>query len=229
MSAELSGKMIAFSRPDGGQVNGYLSRAVSGKESPKGAIVILQEWWGLNDQIKSVADRYAANGYTALAPDLYDGRVTQDPDEANHMMTGLDWAGAVDQDIRGAVRFLKSENIGKVAVSGFCMGGALTIIAGVTVEECDAAICYYGIPPKDVADPAQMKVPFLGHFATRDDWCTPEAVRQLRNDMKALSTPVEIHSYEGEHAFFNEHSAAYQENAAALSWERSLSFLKNVL
>ena len=225
MSAELSGEMVSFPRPDGGETNGYLSRAAE----PKGAIVVLQEWWGLNDQIKGVCDRYAAVGYTALAPDLYEGRVTQDADEANHMMTGLDWAGASSQDVRGAVRFLKSESIGKVAVSGYCMGGALTIIAGVSVPECDAALCYYGIPPVEAANPAEMKVPFLGHFATRDDWCTPEAVAALRDAMSGLTTSVEIHSYEGEHAFFNETSAAYQENAAALSWERSLAFLDKVL
>ena len=221
----MSGEMITYARPDGGSTSGYLARA----ENPKGAIVVIQEWWGLNDQIKGVADRYAAAGYTALAPDLYEGRVTQDADEANHMMTGLDWPGAAFQDVRGAVRFLKSERVGKVAVSGFCMGGALTIIAGVAVEECDAAVCYYGIPPTEVANPAEMKVPFLGHFASRDDWCTPEAVANLRDAMKDLTTPVEIYSYEGEHAFFNEVSQAYQENAAALSWERSLAFLDKVL
>lgn len=219
------GQLITFQRPDGQDASGYLAEA----ESPKGSVVVIQEWWGLNDQIKGVADRFAAAGYTALAPDFYAGRVTQDPDEANHMMTGLDWGGAVEQETRGAVRHLKHMG-GKVAVMGFCMGGALTIIAGVKVAECDAAVCYYGIPPKEAADPADMKVPFQGHFATQDDWCTPEAVAQLKEDMAAVTSPVEIHSYEGEHGFFNETRAeVHVRNASELSWERTIDFLGRTL
>ncbi|MCX7360734.1 MAG: dienelactone hydrolase family protein, partial [Alphaproteobacteria bacterium] len=96
------GSMIDFKRPDGSSCKGYLAEA--GKDKP--AIVVLQEWWGLNDQICGVADRFARAGYNALAPDLYKGRVTQKPDEANHMMSGLDFVGASDQDIAGAVKHL---------------------------------------------------------------------------------------------------------------------------
>lgn len=214
------GEMIKIVCPDGHTVDGY--KAVA--QAPKGAVVVIQEWWGLNDQIKGVADRFAAAGYTAIAPDLYAGRATQDADEANHIMSGLDWPGATAQEVRGAVQLLKAE-VDKVAVMGFCMGGALTIIAGVKVPECDAAVCFYGIPPKEAADPAEMKVPFQAHFATRDDWCTPDAVAQLRADMGAVAVPVEIHEYEGEHAFFNETSPAYNRSAAETSWERTLAFL----
>ena len=187
-------------------------------------MVVLQEWWGLNDQIKGVADRVAAAGYTALSPDLYAGRVTQDPDEANHMMTGLDWAGAANEDVRGALQFLKQDG-GKAGVMGYCMGGALTVIAGVHVPECDVAVCYYGIPPVEVADPSAMTVPFQGHFATQDDWCTPEAVAALEESLKPSGVVQEVYSYEGEHAFFNEVSPAYGADAAALSWDRTLAFL----
>ncbi|MBT3558116.1 MAG: dienelactone hydrolase family protein [Rhodospirillales bacterium] len=214
------GNMISFSRPGGGSSTGYLATA----ENPKGSMVVLQEWWGLNDQIKGVADRVAAAGYTALSPDLYAGRVTQDPDEANHMMTGLDWAGAANEDVRGALQFLKQDG-GKAGVMGYCMGGALTVIAGVHVPECDVAVCYYGIPPLEVADPSAMKVPFQGHFATQDDWCTPEAVAALEVALKPSGVVQEVYSYEGEHAFFNEVSPAYNADAAALSWDRTLAFL----
>lgn len=218
------GEMVSIACPAGHEIQGYLAPA----ENAKGAIVVLQEWWGLNDQIKGVCDRFAAAGYTALAPDLYAGRVTQDPDEANHMMTGLDWSGAVQQEVRGALHLLKKTHA-KTAVMGFCMGGALTIIAGVELPECDAAVCYYGIPPKEVADPGAMKVPYLGHFATEDEWCTPEAVEALRADMSSLSTAVEIHEYEGDHAFFNETRPVYIRNAAELSWDRTISFLDREL
>ena len=219
------GETITYPCPDGSDGNGYLARA----DAPKGGVVVLQEWWGLTNQIKGVANRLAAAGYTALAPDLYDGYVTQDADEANHMMTGLDWRGAARRDVRGAVQQLK-KNGGKAAVMGFCMGGALTVISGVTIPECDAAVCYYGIPPKEDADPAAMKVPFMGHFATADDWCTPEAVTQLRRDMADVTTPVEIFSYEGDHAFFNQaRPEVYVEDAAEQSWARTIDFLNRTI
>jgi carboxymethylenebutenolidase len=214
------GDMISFATPNGGTAAGYQSTA----DNARGSMVVLQEWWGLNDQIKGVADRVAAAGYTALAPDLYAGRVTQDPDEANHMMTGLDWGGAAQEDVRGALQHLKISG-GKAGVMGFCMGGALTVIAGVHVPECDVAVCFYGIPPVEVADPASMKVPFQGHFATQDDWCTPDAVAGLDSALKTSGIPQEVYSYDGEHAFFNEVSPAYGVEAAALSWERTQAFL----
>jgi len=216
------GGMIQFSKHgEAGTTDGYLAAA----DGAKTGIVVIQEWWGLNDQIKGVADRFAAAGYTALAPDLYQGRVTQDPDEANHMMTGMDWDGAYN-DVRGAVQRLKRD-CETVAVLGFCMGGAITVIAGVKIPECDAAVCYYGIPDKAVADPKDMAVPFLGHFASEDDWCTPAAVDGLKADLATVSTPVEVHTYEGQqHAFFNEVSAAYDKSSAELSWDRTLTFLK---
>ncbi|MBP5857760.1 dienelactone hydrolase family protein [Marivibrio halodurans] len=215
------GDMIKFDCPEGHQADGYLAEA----ENPKGAVVVIQEWWGLNDQIKGVADRFAAEGYTALAPDLFAGRIAGDADEANHIMTNLDWVGAVDQEVKGAARLLKGK-ADKVAVMGFCMGGALSIIAGVKLDECDAAICYYGIPPKEQADPRQMRVPFQAHFATNDGWCTPEAIGALEQALKESPAPVvEIHRYDGEHAFFNETSDVYDKNAAETSWDRTIAFL----
>lgn len=218
----MMGNMIEFACPNGGTGTGYLAQA----ESARGGVIVIQEWWGLNPQIKGVADRFAAAGYSAIAPDLYEGRVTQEPDEANHMMTGLDWVGATEQDVRGAIQHLKGLGVGKTAVMGFCMGGALTVIAGVTLPECDAAICYYGIPPKEAADPAAMRVPFQGHFATQDDWCTPEAVTGLRQDMAGLASPVEIHDYEGAaHGFFNETATYHDKPSSDLSWGRTMAFM----
>jgi len=221
------GEMIRFPKAGGeGDTSGYLAMA----SNPKGAVVVLQEWWGLNEQIKATCDRFADEGFTALAPDLYQGRVTQDPDEASHMMNGLDWGGAAHEDARGAVKYLKGETGEKTAIMGFCMGGALTVIGAVHIPEVDAAVCYYGIPPKDVADPSKIGVPFQGHFATEDDWCTPEAVNALKEATAGLETPVEIHSYEGkQHGFFNGTVAAYDEEAAEESWTRTIEFLSTHL
>ncbi len=215
------GLMVEFARPDGVATRGYL--AVAGHGRP--GIVVIQEWWGLNDQICGVADRFARAGYNALAPDLYKGRVTTAPDEANHLMTGLDFPGATHQDLRGAAMRLEEQSP-KVAVMGFCMGGALTIAAAVHVHEVDAAVCFYGIPPKDFADPAKIRVPFQGHFANQDDWCTPTAVDDLEKTLKATPVEHELYRYDAAHAFFNERSAAYNLAAADLAWERMTGFLK---
>lgn len=216
------GNIVSFNRADGGEGNGYLATS----DGARAGIIVLQEWWGLNDQIKGVADRFAAAGYTALAPDLYEGRVTQEPDEANHMMEGLDWVGATEQDVAGALAYLKDQcGCETAGVMGFCMGGALTVIAGVKLAACDAAVCYYGIPPVEAADPTQMRVPFQGHFASQDDWCTPAAADDLEEALKSSGIDYEMHRYEGEHAFFSEVSPAYGAEIAALSWDRTLGFL----
>ena len=173
------GTMIEFARPDGGRTKGYLAMAVQGRPG----VVVIQEWWGLNDQICGVVNRFARAGYNALAPDLYKGRLTTEPDEANHLMTGLDFPAATHQDLRGAAQHLKAQS-GKVAVMGYCMGGALTIAAAVHVPETAAGVCFYGIPPKEFADPAKIRVPFQGHFANMDDWCTPAAVDDLEKALK---------------------------------------------
>jgi carboxymethylenebutenolidase len=216
---------IQFNRPDGGKTRGYFASAGNGKPG----IVVIQEWWGLNDQICGIADRFARAGYNALAPDLYKGRVTAVPDEANHLMTGLDFPGATFQDIRGAAQHLKSLG-SKVAVLGFCMGGALTVAAAVHVQEAAAGVCFYGIPPADFADPAKIKIPFQGHFANRDDWCTPAAADTLEKAMKVAGQSPEIHRYDANHGFFNEQSEAnYDVASANKAWERTLAFLKKHL
>jgi carboxymethylenebutenolidase len=213
--------MIEFTHPDRSKTKGYL--AISGQGRP--AVVVIQEWWGLNDQICGVADRFARAGYNALAPDLYKGRLTTEPDEANHLMTGLDFPAATHQDLRGAVQHLKGQS-GKVAVMGFCMGGALTIAAAVHGPEVDAAVCFYGIPPKEFADPAKIRVPFQGHFANQDDWCTPAAVDELERALKAADIKHEIYRYDAAHAFANERSAAYDVACANQAWDRMSAFLK---
>lgn len=215
------GTMIEFARPDGGRTKGYL--AIAGQGRP--GVVVIQEWWGLNDQICGVADRFARAGYNALAPDLYKGRVAAAPDEANHLMSGLDFADATHQDLRGAAQHLKSQG-GKLAVMGFCMGGALTIAAAVHVPEFAAGVCFYGIPDKKFADPAQVRVPLQGHFANKDDWCTPAAVDELETALQRAGVPHEIYRYEAAHAFANEHSSAYDVACANQAWERMAAFLR---
>ena len=219
------GSMIDFKRPDGSSCKGYLAEA--GKGNP--GIVVIQEWWGLNDQIKHVADRFASAGYNALAPDLYKGRVTQDPDEANHMMTGLDFVGASDQDIAGAVKHV-ADLSRKVGVMGFCLVGALTIAACARVSGIACGVPYYGVPPTQLADPAKIKIPIQGHFANQDDWCTPKAVDAFDVGLKAAGKTAEIFRYDAKHGFVNEQRLeVHDRKAAELAWDRTLAFWKKHL
>ena len=215
------GTMIDFARPDGGRTRGYLATAGQGRPG----IVVIQEWWGLNDQICGVADRFARAGYNALAPDLYKGRMTTAPDEANHLMTGLDFPDATHQDLRGAADRLKADSR-KIGVMGFCMGGALTVAALVHIPGFAAGVCFYGIPPREFADPSNIKAPFQGHFANQDDWCTPALVKQLDAALKRAGTPHELYRYDAAHAFCNERSAAYDVASANQAWERMSGFLE---
>jgi carboxymethylenebutenolidase len=214
------GRMIEFVRPDGGKTKGYLATAGQGRPG----IVVIQEWWGLNDQICGVADRFTRAGYNALAPDLYKGRLTTKPDEANHLMTGLDFADATHQDLRGAAQHLQAQS-GRVAVMGYCMGGALTIAAAVHIPEFAAGVCFYGIPPKAFADPAKIGMPLQGHFANKDDWCTPAAVDDLERTLKTAGIRHAIYRYDAAHAFANERSAAYDVGCANQAWEHMAAFL----
>ncbi len=214
--------MTTLTRPDGGQVDAYVSDLKPGLRG----VIVLQEWWGLNDHIKSIVDRLTSEGFNAMAPDLYHGRITKDADEASHLMHGLDFPGAVHEDVAAARDFLKADSA-SVAVIGFCMGGALTIGAAVHLSGLAAAVCFYGVPPKAFADPADIKIPLQGHFGTKDDWVTPEVVSHMANAMSASGNPPEFYSYDAEHAFFNKTRAeVYDAAAAEQAWGRMIPFLK---
>lgn len=214
--------MIEFSAIDGNPLRGYL--ATAGKGRP--GVVVLQEWWGLNDQIMGVADRLARAGYNALAPDLYKGRVTTEPDEAHHLMTGLDFNGALHQDIKGALAYLK-EFSPKTAVMGYCMGGVLAILAAIEAKEADCSVCFYGIPEPETADLTEIAMPFQGHFANQDHWCTPAKIDRLANATASSKVPIQIYRYDAQHGFANERSDAYNVKMSELSWERMLDFFNH--
>ncbi|TAK93738.1 MAG: dienelactone hydrolase family protein [Aquabacterium sp.] len=219
------GQMITFERPDGGVTQGYLVDAGAGTP----CVILIQEWWGLNEHIRSLVDRMAAAGITTLAPDLYRGRLASSADEASHMMTGLDFADATHQDLRGAVQFLARRG-GKVGVMGFCMGGALTVASAVHVPGLSAAVCFYGIPPAQFADPALIRIPFQGHFASKDDWCTPATVDGLEAAMTQAGQRPDIHRYEAHHAFVNQtRPEVYDAACATQAWDRTVDFLRQHL
>ncbi|MCZ7566252.1 MAG: dienelactone hydrolase family protein [Burkholderiales bacterium] len=216
------GEKVTFTRPDGKNCTGYYVAPAAGAKAP--AIVVIQEWWGLNDQIKGVAERLAAAGYRALVPDLYRGKVTLDAAEANHLMTGLDFKDAATQDVRGAAQYLKKASQ-KVGAIGFCMGGALTVLAAMHVPEVDAASSWYGVPPPEAGDPTKIRIPVQGHFALKDAFFTPATVDALEAKLKQGDVTHEFHRYDANHAFGNETGQYYDAAATKLAWQRSLDFL----
>jgi carboxymethylenebutenolidase len=221
------GEIIQFNRPDGKTCPGYLVAPKTGSSAP--GFVVIQEWWGLNEQIKKTADRLAVAGYRALVPDLFRGKIATSSDEANHLMTNLNFPDAAGQDIRGAVQYLKQSST-KVAVGGFCMGGALTILAALRVPEMDAGACFYGIPPLDLAELKKIKMPLICHFAKKDDWCTPAKVNEVEAALKQSKSPFELYRYDAQHAFMNEaRPQVYDAVSAKAAWERTIEFLKKAL
>ena len=216
------GTSVTFKRPDGKDAAGYLANASRGNAP---GVVVIQEWWGLQDQIKGITDRFALAGYDALAPDLYAGTVVpyHDREAAGKEMGSLNFIDATEQTVRGAAQLLKKSGA-KVGLTGFCLGGAVTIIGACRIPELSAAVCFYGIPPESVAKPADIKVPFQAHFANQDDWCTPAAVDAFEAALKAAGRNAEVFRYDASHAFVNEQRDVYDRAAAELAWGRTLKF-----
>ena len=219
----------SFKRPDGKTLNGYLAEPKAGKNAP--GVVVIQEWWGLNDQIRGVADKLAGAGYRALVPDLYRGKSALEAKEAEHLMNGLNFADAAGQDVRGAVQYLKSTGSKKTGVTGFCMGGALTLLAAVNAPETDAAVAWYGFPPLEYVDASKIKAPLMGHWATQDQFFPIGKVDELEKKLRAANVKFEFHRYDAKHAFANETADSkglpplkHDPKAAEQAWKRTLDF-----
>jgi carboxymethylenebutenolidase len=226
--------MITFQRPDGKSSNAYLVEPVDAKNAP--GVVVIQEWWGLDDEIKNVANRLAKAGYRALVPDLYEGKFALEANEAEHLMNGLDFGDAASQDIRGATQYLKATGSSKVAITGFCMGGALTVLSAGLVPECDGTVVWYGYPPLEYVDASAIQKPMLAHWALHDDFFSISGVDQLEEKLKVAGVSYDFQRYDAKHAFANPVSDSrglpplqYNSIAADLAWERTMTFLKNTL
>ena len=223
------GSMVNFKRPDGQTVSGYLAEPAKGVGGP--AIVVIQEWWGLNAQIRGVADRLATVGYQALVPDLYRGKSTVEAEEAHHLMSALNFGDAASQDVRGAAQFLKAR-ASKVGVTGFCMGGALTLLALTMSPEVDAGVVWYGCPPLEFIDAGKIKAPVQGHWATQDEFFKLDTVDALEAKLGAAGVAFEFHRYLAHHGFANETAAGpgriagtqYDAVWAQQAWDRTLRF-----
>jgi carboxymethylenebutenolidase len=213
----------------GGKLAGEI--AEPGGDGKVGGVVLIQEWHGINDHIRSLVDRFAAAGYVTIAPDLYHGNVATNDDEAGKLMNALDFGKAVGE-IGAAVQHVKEHprSNGKVAVLGFCMGGALSFLAASNVPGLAAVVPFYGTPGIDKLDPAKMTAPILAHFAAKDDWAKPENAKAIKAKLDAAGKSMELHVYDAGHAFMrdcdpNKHDAP----SAKKAWDRTLEFLKKHL
>ena len=212
------GKSVSFSSSHG-PADGYLSRP--GPARP--GIIVLQEWWGLVPHIKDVTDRYAAQGYLALAPDLYHGKSTVEAEEASHLMEGLDWGRAVEE-IAGAVKHLRDvEGCERVGVVGYCMGGALTVLAA-TLPGVDAFVSYYGFPPATAADLAKITAAGLIFFGENEGFFSVPDAQAFAERQRAVGREAEVVIYPGAgHAFFNnDRPDVFVASAANDAWRRTL-------
>ncbi len=223
------GEMIEFPG-DGHSDRGYLATAASGRGR---GVVVIQEWWGVVPHITNVCDRFAAAGYTALAPDLYHGRTTFEPDEAQKEAMNLD-IEAAGAELDGAVAYLldspsvTGESVGAV---GFCMGGGLALYLASRNPKVAACVPFYGVgKARDKVDFSSMKAAVLGHWGEKDHSYDHATIEDLETRLREAGVSVESFWYDADHAFFNDdRPEVYDEEAARLAWDRTLAFLSEHL
>ncbi len=226
----MHGTMMEF-RANGGMAAGYLSLPPSG-HGP--GLLVLQEWWGLVDHIKELADRFAAAGFVVLAPDLYRGEKATTPDDAQRLLMSLDMPQTASA-LRGAAEYLRGLEAvqpSKVGAVGFCMGGQLALYSATAHPDViDAVVDFYGIfNPKVPVDLSALRAPVQAHFGEHDTSIPRERADALMAEVAAMGVRAESYFYDAGHAFFNDTRAVvYHPEAAALAWTRTLAFLKQSL
>ena len=225
-AAAQSTREVYLTLADGTQVGGALALP-EGKG--RAGILLIHEWWGLNDQIRTMAVEFARLGFVALAADLYGGRSATSPDEARSLMQAVDGAVAT-RTLVAWVDWLRNHDAssGQVATIGWCFGGGWSLNASIATP-VDATIVYYGNVRKSADEVASLHGPVLGHFATEDQWINEEMVSGFEASMQAAGKTVTSHWYEAQHGFANPTTARHDEEDAAAAWERTLAFLDRVL
>ena len=223
----MTGHMVTFPA-NGATTSGYLATPKSGTGA---GILVIQEWWGLVPHIKRVCDRFAGEGFVALAPDMYHGQTASEPDGAGKLFMALNIARA-EKDLRGAATDLLARSATrKIGAVGFCMGGQLALFAATLNPAVGASVNFYGIHPNVKPDYTKLTGPVLGLYAERDGFVTPVVARQVDADIRRAGQVSEIHIYPGvDHAFFNdERPDVYDRTAAEDAWRRTLAFFRQHL
>ncbi|GAB4439909.1 MAG: dienelactone hydrolase family protein [Anaerolineae bacterium] len=225
----VSGAMVEYEDTDGETLMGYLAKPAG--DGPFPGVIVIQEWWGLNEHIKDVARRFAAEGYVALAPDLYHGVVTTEPDEARKQVMALDMAEAVKEIQRGAAYLREQPQVAgpKVGVVGFCMGGGLVLQTALAEENMGAGVVFYG-RPLEPEQAAQVKAPILGLFGAEDGGIPVDAVEAMHAAFTEAGVTNDVTIYEGApHAFFNDTRESYRPEAAGDAWQKTLAWFGEYL
>ncbi len=206
----------------GKEVNGFLARPTDLAKAP--AVIVIQEWWGLNDHIKDVAERYARAGFVAAAPDLYDGTVTKDPQEASKLMGQLKPEKALDDLGTMAGHLRAADEVTSLGITGFCLGGLYTLVAACHYQ-FEAAVAFYGIPD-DISVIANLSCPLLFIGGEKDEWITVEKMNRLSAALKQHGKDGEVKIYQdAPHAFFNNtRPEVYRPADAQDAWQRAIDF-----
>jgi carboxymethylenebutenolidase len=223
----MAGSMVKYPS-NGGTTDGYLATPASGKGP---GVIVIQEWWGLVGHIKSVCDRFAAEGFTALAPDMYHGQTASEPDGAGKLFMALN-IGQAEKDLKGAAAYLaQHSSTAKLGAVGFCMGGQLALFAATLNPSIGATVDFYGIHPNVKPDYAKLSGPVLGLFAEKDAFVTPQTARDVDAAIKKAGKASEVHIYPNvDHGFFNdERPDVYNKTAAEDAWRRTLAFFRTNL
>jgi carboxymethylenebutenolidase len=223
----MAGRMVQFPS-NGGTTSGYLATPPSGKGP---GVLVIQEWWGLVSHIKNVVDRFAAEGFTALAPDMYHGQTANEPDGAGKLFMALN-IGQAEKDLRGAAKFLAGQSsTAKIGAVGFCMGGQLALFAATLNPNVGATVNFYGIHPNVKPDYSKLAGPVLGLFAEKDSFVTPQVAKDTDAAVKRAGKSSEIHVYPNvDHGFFNDERAdVYHKASAEDAWRRTLAFFRQHL
>jgi carboxymethylenebutenolidase len=210
---------------NGGTAKGYLAEP---DEDEAPGIVVLGEWWGLDDSVCGIVDRFAEEGFLALAPDLYGGKTTEEPDEAQKQLMAMNMDEA-EKEMRGAVKFLLAHEkcSGKIGSVGFCAGGGLSVWAAASNPQIGAAVTYYYVMPHGKPDFSKIDAPVLGHFGTDDDFISVEDAKALEAELQEAGVDAAFEYYEDAgHAFANDHDrlGTYHEGHAKAAWEKTVGF-----
>ncbi|MGH7320801.1 MAG: dienelactone hydrolase family protein [Candidatus Rokuibacteriota bacterium] len=223
----MGGTMVQYPA-NGTTTSAYLATPAAGKGP---GILVIQEWWGLVQHIKNICDRFAAEGFTALAPDMYHGKTASEPDGAGKLLMALN-IGQAEKDLRGAAKHLTGHSsTAKLGAVGFCMGGQLALFAATLNPSVGACVNFYGVHPNVKPDYAKLAGPVLGLFAEKDTFVTPEIAREVDAAIKKAGKSSEVHIYPGvDHGFFNdERPDVYNKAAADDAWRRTLAFFRQHL
>jgi len=217
---------VRFSTKASGQIEGALCEPAG--LGTTGAVVVVHEAHGLNEMMKLHCEHFAQAGFLALVPDLFHGKVAKNDDEMAKMIGTFDFQRAVGE-IGEAVAYLRSHPRcnGRVAVAGFCLGGALTLAAARFIPDLDAAVPFYGLPRFPSDEFTNVKTPICGHYARVDDWANPSVAEEIQGKVRSGGGQMDLYIYDAEHAFMRSTDASkYEPKSAQLAWQRTVDFLR---